>query len=132
MKSSSSLFAWCVCVHAAGVKIPELENKIQDYFDEMSSFREANSLLILASKSSVILFTPETKQAKTHPIVKIDNTKLPLNRCQNILGAYLDTTISFNVHYQQVATRLKKRINLDRLPNRLPLSAATSLVTRAS
>ena len=54
-----------ISVWASGAKIPELEVKINDYLEEMSKFLKSNSLLISAPKSTVTLFTPDTKQAST-------------------------------------------------------------------
>ena len=48
-----------ITVCASGVKLPELEHKINDYLTEMSHFLRDNSLLIYAPKSIVTLFTPD-------------------------------------------------------------------------
>ena len=58
------------------------------------------------------LFTPETKQAKYHPDIKIAGSQLPLNRSPKILGVHLDTSLTFNVHCTQAATRVSNRNNV--------------------
>ena len=55
---------------------------------------------------------PETKQARTHPKVKLVNAEVPLNHSPKTLGVHLDTTINFNVPCEQVATRIKKQNNI--------------------
>ena len=55
-----------------------------------------NSLLISAPKSSVTLFTPDTHQAKTHPNILIEDSRLLLVKCSRILGVYLDPSLSFS------------------------------------
>ena len=75
----------------------------------MSLFLKANSLLISAPKSPVTLFTPDTAQAHYHPAVKIEGSRLPLERSPKLLGVYLDTFFSFNYQCGQVATRVKKK-----------------------
>ena len=100
-----------ISVWASGAKIPELEVKINDYLEKMSEFLKSNSLLISAPKSTVTLFTPETKQAKYHPDIKIAGSQLPLNRSPKILGVHLDTSLTFNVHCTQAATRVSNRNN---------------------
>ena len=60
-----------ITVWAPGVKLQELEHKINDYLTEMSRFLRDNSLLISAPKSTVTLITPDPKQANTHPKIKI-------------------------------------------------------------
>ena len=73
-----------ISVSASGAKIPELEVKINDYLEKMSEFLKSNSLLISAPKSTVTLFT---KQTKYHPDIKIAGSQLPLNRSPKILGS---------------------------------------------
>ena len=97
---------------ASGVDIPELEHKINSYLTDMSYFLRDNSLLIYASKSTVTLFTPDPKQANTHPKIKISDAELPLVRNPKLLGVYLDTFFSFNTHCVQVANRVSKRNNV--------------------
>ena len=101
-----------ISVWASGAKIPKLEVKINDYLEKMSEFLKSNSLLISAPKSTVTLFTPETKQAKYHPDIKIAGCQLPLNRSPKILGVHLDTSLTFNVHCTQAATRVSNRNNI--------------------
>ena len=100
-----------ITVWASGVKLPELEHKINDYLTEMSCFLRDNSLLISAPKSTVTLFTPDPNQANTHPKIKFSDAELTLVRNSKRLGVYLDTLFSFNVHCIQVANRVSKRNN---------------------
>ena len=92
-----------ISVWASGAKIPELEVKINDYLEKMSEFLKSNSLLISAPKSTITLFTPETKQAEYHPYIKIAGSQLPLNCSPKILGVHLDTSLTFNVHCTQAS-----------------------------
>ena len=101
-----------ITVWASGIKLPELEHKINEYLTEMSHFLRDNSLLISAPKSTVTMFTPEPKQANTHPKIKISDAELPLVRNPKLLGVYLDTFFSFNTHCLQVANRVRKRNNV--------------------
>ena len=71
-----------------------------------------NSLLISTSKSSVMLLTPDTHQAKIHPSIFIENSHLALVKCPRILGVYLDPSLSFNKHSQYVAERVSGRNNI--------------------
>ena len=87
-----------ITVWATGVKIPDLEDSVNSYLEEISAYLKDNSLLISAPKSSVTLFSPDPHHAKTHPIILIDDSQLPLVQCPNLLGVYLDTSLSFNKH----------------------------------
>ena len=96
-------------VWASGVNIPDLEVSINNYLEEITAYLKDNSLLISAPKSSVTLLTPDTHQAKIHPIIFIENSHLPLVICPRILGVYLDPSLSFNKHSQYVAERASNR-----------------------
>ena len=86
-----------ITVWASGVKLPELEYKINDYLTEMSRFLRDNSLLISAPKST------DPKLANTHPKIKISDAELPIVCNTKLLGVYLDTFFLFNTHCVQVA-----------------------------
>ena len=71
-----------------------------------------NSLLISAPKSTVTLFSPDRHQAKTHPRILIEDSQLPLVQCPKILGAYQDTSLSFNKHSGYIAERISNMNNI--------------------
>ena len=66
-------------VWASGVNIPDQEVSLNNYLKEITA------LLISALKSSVTLLTPDTHQAKTHPSILIEDSRLPLVKCPRIL-----------------------------------------------
>ena len=82
-------FADDLTVWASGFNIPDLEVSINNYLEEITAYMKDNSLQISAPKSSVTLLTPDTHQAKTHPSIFIENSHLPLIKCQRILGVYV-------------------------------------------
>ena len=98
-------------VWATGVRIPDLEGSINSYLEEITAYLKDNSLLISAPKSSVTLFILDQHQAKTHPRILIEDSQLPLIQCSKILGVYLDTSLSFNMHSGYVAKRVTSRNN---------------------
>ena len=99
-------------VWATGVNIPDLKDIINSYLEEITAYLKDNSLLISAPKSSVTLFSPDPHQAKTHPIIIIEDSQLPLVQCPKILGVYLDTSLSFNKHSGYVAEIVSSRSNI--------------------
>ena len=99
-------------VWATGVKIPDLEDSINSYLEEIIEYLKDNSLLISAPKSTVTLFSPVPHHANTHPRVIIEDSQLPLVQCPNILGVYLDTSLSFNKHSGYVAEIVSSRNNI--------------------
>ena len=99
-------------VWAIGVKIPDLEVSINRYLEEITAYLKDNSLLISAPKSTVTLFSPDPHQAKTHPIILIEDSHLPLVQCPNIFGVYLDTSLSFHKHSGYIAERVSSMNNI--------------------
>ena len=99
-------------VWASGVNIPDLEVSLNNYLEEITVYLKDNSLLISAQKSSVTLLTADTHQAKTHPSILIEDSRLPLVKCPSILGVYLDPFLSFNKHIQYVAKIVSGRNNI--------------------
>ena len=96
-------------VWASGVNIPDLEVSLNNYLEEITVYPKDNSLLISTTKSSVTLFISDTHQAKTHPSIFIEDSRLPLVKCPRILGVYLDPSLSFIKHSQYVAERVSGR-----------------------
>ena len=101
-----------ITVWASGVQIPVLEQQINSYLEEMSTFLKDNSLLISAPKSTVTLFTPDPFQARFHPKIAIADAILPLECTPKILGVLLDTSFAFHHHCEYVANRVSKRNNI--------------------
>ena len=99
-----------ITVWATGVKIPDLEDSVNSYLEEIIAYLKDNSFS--APKSTVTLLSPDPHQAKTHPRILIEDSQLPLAQCPNILGVYLDTSLSFNKHSGYVAERVSSRNNI--------------------
>ena len=99
-------------VWATGVQIPDLEDSINSYLEEITAYLKDNSLLISAPKSTVTLFSPDPHQAKTHPRILIEDSHLKRVQCPKILGVYLDTSLSFNKHSGYVAERVSSINNI--------------------
>ena len=101
-----------ITVWATRVKIPDLEDSVNSYLEEIFAYLKDNSLLISAPKSTVTLFSPDPHQAKTHPRILIEDSQLPLAQCPKILGVNLDTSLSFNKHSGYIAERVSSRNNI--------------------
>ena len=66
--------------------MPDLDDSINSYIEEITAYLKDNSLLISAPRYSVTLFSPDPHQAKTHPIILIEDSQLLLVQCPKILG----------------------------------------------
>ena len=73
-------------VWASGVNIPDLEVSLNNYLEEITAYLKDNSVQISSPKSSVTLLIPDTHQAKTHPSILIEDSRLPLVKCPNLVG----------------------------------------------
>ena len=101
-----------ITVWATGVKIQDLEERVNGYLEEIIAYLKDNSLLISAPKSTVTLFSTDPHQAKTHPRILIEDSHISLAQYPKILGVYLDTSLSFNKHSGYVAERVSSRNNI--------------------
>ena len=99
-------------VWATEVKIPYLDDSINSYLEEITTYLKDNSWLISVPKSLVTFFIPDPHQAKTNPRILIEDSQLPLVQCPKTLGVYLDTSLSFNKHIGHVAERVSSRNNI--------------------
>ena len=61
-------------VWATGVNIPDLEDSINSYPEEITAYLKDTSLLISDSKCTVTLFSPDADQTKTHPRILIEDS----------------------------------------------------------
>ena len=89
-----------------------MEDSLNSYLEDITAYLKDNSLLISAPKSSVTLFTPDTHQAKTHPRILIEDSRLHLVQCPRILGVHMDTSLSFNKHSSHVVERVSDINNI--------------------
>jgi hypothetical protein len=101
-----------VTIFTTGPDIDAMTKALNDYLPRVARFFSDLQLDISASKSSVTLFTPDPKQAKLHPQVKVNGELLPLIREPKILGVTLDTMFTFAPHCKNVAARVQQRNNV--------------------
>ena len=69
-------------VWATEVKIPDQEDSINSYIEEIIAYLKDNSLLISSPKSTVTLFSPDPHQAKTHPRILIEDHSYRVSNAQ--------------------------------------------------
>ena len=99
-------------IWVTGVKILDIEDSINSYLEEITAYLKDNFLLISATKSSVTFFSLDSRQARTHPRILIEDSQLPLVQYPNIFGVYIGTSLSFNKHSGYVAERVSSRNNI--------------------
>ena len=70
------------------------------------------ALQVSAQKSTVTLFTPETRQGHLHPLVPMGGSFLPLEPHPKILGVTFDPHFHFHKHVETLVAKAKLKLNL--------------------
>ena len=101
-----------ISIYTSGNNIKEMTEKINSYAKDVAEYLEERKLILSAEKSTVTLFTPDTKEYNIHPQVIIDNTIVPLEKNPKLLGVVFDTMHTFTPHINNTITKAKSKINL--------------------
>ena len=106
------LYADDITVSHSSSNIQESVDSLNPYLDDIRSFLVDRDLMISTAKSSVTLFTPDTREFKLHPQVLIQDALLPLQRNPKILGVVFDPSLSFKEHVKTVCSKVSRRTNI--------------------
>ena len=85
---------------------------LSEHANRVSLWAADLGLTLSAPKSTVTLFTPDTRQFHHHPHVTLNNTPLPLAQYPRILGVTLDPRFNFGHHIKNIISRASPRINI--------------------
>ena len=99
---------------AASVSVPETARRLTDHAADVAEWSEARGLSISLAKSTVTLFTSDSRQFRTDPGVTLGGEPLPLCRNPKILGVTLDPSLTFSQHAKELAERARSRLNIMR------------------
>ena len=101
-----------ISIYATGNNIPDLVKKINDYANHVIDFLEERELMVSAEKSTVTLFTPDTKQYNLCPQVQLRGKPVPLEHKPKLLGVIFDTMHTFTPHVESIVNKAKSKVNL--------------------
>ena len=101
-----------ISIYATGKPIAGLADAISQYIPEVLAFLEERELQVSPTKSTVTLFTPDTKEFKEHPEIKMKDTIVPLEPTPKLLGVTFDTMYTFSHHVKNITNSAKTKINL--------------------
>ena len=73
---------------------------------------QKKKLTVSTAKSTVALFTSDTYEHHLHPPLKLAVKVLPLKKKPKVLGATLDTHLTFTQHCNNVAVKVQQRSNV--------------------
>ena len=79
---------------------------------EVEQWASARALQVSAQKSTVTLFSSQTRELNTHPTIPFNNSNLPLEKHPKILGVTFDPTLTFCAHVDSVVSRANQRISI--------------------
>ena len=89
-----------------------MSEKINSYAKIVAEYLKERDLILSAEKSTVTLFTPDTKEFNIHPQVIVNNTLVKLERNPKLLGVTFDTMHTFTPHVNNTINTAKSKINL--------------------
>ena len=79
---------------------------------EVEQWSSARALQISAQKSTVTLFSSQTRELRTPPSIPFNNSTLPPEKNPKILGVTFDPTLTFSTHVENVVRRAKERLSI--------------------
>ena len=98
-------------VYITSNNIDLASEKITSYLSRLNDFLENNGLVGSLEKTAVTLFTPDPRQARTHPSVTMFNSQLRLEKTPKLLGVTYDTMLTFGQHTANVCKKVARRNN---------------------
>ena len=101
------LFADDTCLLSSESSLERLEIKVNSALSCLSEWLRANKISLNAAKTEAILFRGVRKSVSYDINLVLDNTKLKLSSSVKYLGIRLDQHLSWSVHLDFLATKLR-------------------------
>ena len=101
-----------ISIYASGLDIDKMTKDITNFAKTITNFLKGRELVVSAEKSTVTLFTPDTKEAKVHPQVQVDGKVVPFEPTPKLLGVTFDTMFTFSHHVKKTVSKTKSKINI--------------------
>ena len=99
-------------VYATGNNIAMMSANITQFITSVVDFLTERDLINSPEKSTVTLFTLNTKEYKIHPEVKIQGHTVRLEQNPKLLGVTFDTMFNFSTHIKNTVTKAKSKLNI--------------------
>ena len=99
-------------VSATAESTPDATATLAAHADEVEQWASERELQISAQKSTVTLFTSQTREVNNHPAIPFNNATLPLNKNPKILGVTFDPTLTFCTHVDNTVKKAKQRLSI--------------------
>ena len=83
---------------------------LAEHASHVEAWAGERELQVSTQKSTVTLFTPETRQGRLHPHIPLGGCPLPLEPNPKILGVTLDPHLHFHKHVEAIESKAKKKL----------------------
>ena len=101
-----------ISIYATGNPIPRLAETINKYIPAVLNFLEERELKVSPTKSTVTLFTTDTKEFNIKPSIYMNNVEVPHEQTPKLLGVTFDTMYCYAKHVKNVTDTAKSRVNM--------------------
>jgi hypothetical protein len=101
-----------ISIYSTGLDINALTEAINKFVPKVIEFLNERELIVSPEKSTVTLFTPDTKEYKIHPKVLINNIQVKLEHEPKLLGVTYDTMLTFSKHIRNITSAADTKINM--------------------
>ena len=101
-----------ISIYAIGRNIDMLATTISEYAKSITEYLAERELIVSPEKSTVTLFTPDTKEVQIHPQVKLNDHLVPLCKTPKLLGVTFDSMLTFSEHVKKAVSSTKNKINI--------------------
>ena len=101
-----------ISIYSSGTDIQLITNRLNNYLNTLSDFLEERELVVSPEKSTVTLFSPDTKDFKIHPKIYLRNQLVPLENKPKLLGVTFDSLHKFSHHVKASINNTKPKINI--------------------
>ena len=69
-----------ISIYISGTDLDNMTNIMNDYVEKLLAYLKERELEVSPTKSTVTLFTPDTKEANLHPAIYIENLHVKLEK----------------------------------------------------
>ena len=97
---------------ASDTDVREATRVMAEHATHVEAWAGERALQVSAQKSTVTLFTSETRQGNLHPLVPMGGNPLPLEPHPKILGVTFDPHFHFHKHVEGLVAKAKQKLNL--------------------
>ena len=94
-----------ISIYICGTDLDNMTNIMNDYVEKLLAYLKERELEVSPTKSTVTLFTPDTKEANLHPAIYIENLHVKLDKNPVILGVMYDTMYTFSHHIKSTVSK---------------------------